>query len=165
MCMCARVHVCVDGAWGVAGTCVPFAWQEGVTAIVISWRRFFAIVALLVLYSIYGLPGLEGGVALSVALLESQAQFLTKPLGLGPRPVALSRIMFLHSPGTIGRCKGPHQCRGPRGCPDLFAARAPAPPRALRPSEWSRAQVWTQMPKLIERPTHCRTRCTLSKNS
>ncbi len=39
----------VDGAWGVGGTCVPFAWQEGVTArIVISWRRFFDIVALLV---------------------------------------------------------------------------------------------------------------------
>ena len=74
----------VDGAWGVAGTCVPFAWQEGVTAIVISWRRFFAIVALLVLYGIYGLPGLEGGVALSVALLELQAQILTTPLLVSP---------------------------------------------------------------------------------
>jgi hypothetical protein len=73
----------VDGAWGVAGTCMLFAWQEGVTAIVISWRRFCAIVALLVLYGIYGLPGLEGGVALSVALLELQAQFLTKPLAVG----------------------------------------------------------------------------------
>ncbi len=70
----------VDGAWGVAGTCVPFAWQEGVTAIVISRRQFFAIVALIVLYSINGLSGLEGGVALSVALLELHAQFLTKPL-------------------------------------------------------------------------------------
>ncbi len=67
----------VGGAWGVAGTCVPFAWQEGVTAIVISWRRFFAIVALLMLY---GITVCLEGVALSVALLELQAQFLTKPL-------------------------------------------------------------------------------------
>ncbi len=51
----------VDGAWGVAGTCVPFAWQEGVTAIVIFLEAIFAIVALLVLYGIYCLPGLEGG--------------------------------------------------------------------------------------------------------
>jgi hypothetical protein len=56
--------------------------MEGVTATVISWRRFLATVALSVLYGIYGLPGLGGGVALSVALLELQAQILTKPLAV-----------------------------------------------------------------------------------
>jgi hypothetical protein len=48
----------VDGAWGVAGTWLGRAWQEGVTATVNSRRQLF------LLYSTSGLLGWRGGVAL-----------------------------------------------------------------------------------------------------
>jgi hypothetical protein len=64
------------GVW----TCVPFCMAGGSDRYCKFRRRFLAAVALSVLYGNLRSVWAGGGVALSVALLELQAKFLTLPL-------------------------------------------------------------------------------------
>jgi hypothetical protein len=63
-----RGHEARKDTYGVAGTCEAFCMAGGSDSYRNSLEQIFATFALSVLYGMYGLPGLEVGVALLVAL-------------------------------------------------------------------------------------------------